>query len=58
MSVTGIFCSKPLIFGDWFGNIEFLVAPLEYHAIILDLEFLRLSKAAPIIHESRLIFLD
>jgi hypothetical protein len=58
MSVTGIFCSKPLRFGEWFGNMDFLVAPLEYHAMILGLESLRLSKATPIIHESCLIFLD
>jgi hypothetical protein len=58
MSVTGIVRSTPLRVGEWFGNMDLLVAPLEDHVMILGLDFLRLSKEAPLIHESRLVFLD
>jgi hypothetical protein len=58
MSVTWIVHSTPLRVGEWFGNMDLLVAPLEDHAMILGLDFLRLSKAAPLIHESHLVFLD
>jgi hypothetical protein len=58
MLVTRIFCSAPLRVGKWFGNMDLLLDPLEYHAMILGLEVVRLYKETPIIHESRLVFLD
>jgi hypothetical protein len=44
--------------GEWFGNMDLLVAPLDDHVMILGLDFLRLSKATPLIHEIHLVFLD
>jgi hypothetical protein len=58
VSVTGIVCSTPLRVGEWFGNMDLLVDPLDDHAMILGLDFLRISKAGPLIHESCLVFLD
>jgi predicted aspartyl protease len=49
MLVTGIVPSTPLRVGEWFENMDILVAPLEDHAMILGLDFLRLAKAAPLI---------
>ena len=48
----------PLRVREWFGNMNLLVAPLEYHAMILGLDFLILAKKATLIHESHLVFLD
>jgi predicted aspartyl protease len=58
MSMIGIVHSTPLRVGEWFGNMDLLVAPLDDHAMILGLDFLILSKASPLIHESHLVFLD
>jgi hypothetical protein len=58
MSMTGIVRSMPLRVGEWFGNMDLLVAPLEDHAMILGLDFIRLSKETPLIHESFLVFWD
>jgi hypothetical protein len=58
VSMIGIVHSTPLRVGEWFGNMDMLVAPLDDHAMILGLDFLRLSKATPLIHESHLVFLD
>jgi hypothetical protein len=58
MSMIWIIHSTPLRVREWFGNMDLFVAPLEDHAMIMGLYFLRLAKVAPLIHESHLVFLD
>jgi hypothetical protein len=58
MSVTRIVHSTPLRVGEWDDNMDLLVTPLDDHMMILVLDFLRLSKDAPLIHKSCLLFLD
>jgi hypothetical protein len=50
--------STPLRVGEWFDNMDLLVAPLEDHGMILGFDFLILAKEAPLIHEIHLVFLD
>jgi hypothetical protein len=56
--VMGIVHSTPLRVEDWFGNMDLFIALLEYHAVILGLDFLILSKESRVIHNSFLVLLD
>jgi len=38
--------------------MDVLVSPLEFHVMIFGLDFLRISKEPPLIHEIHLVFLD
>jgi hypothetical protein len=58
MSMIWIIHSTSLRVREWFGNMDLFVAPLEYHATIQGLYFLKLAKVAPLIHEIHLVFLD
>jgi hypothetical protein len=58
MHVTWIAHSTPLRVGERFGNMNLLVSPLEYHVMILGLDFLKLSKVPPLIHKIHLVLLD
>jgi hypothetical protein len=58
MHVTWIVHSTPLRVEEWFGNMNLLVSPLEYHVMILGLDFIKLSKSPPLIHKIQLVLLD
>jgi hypothetical protein len=58
MPVIRIVRSTSLRMGEWFDNMDLLVDPLDDHVMILGLDFLILSKEAPFIHKSHLVFLD
>jgi hypothetical protein len=49
MPMIGIVRSTTLRVVDWFDSMALLVSPLEYHVMILDLDFLKLAKTTPLI---------
>jgi hypothetical protein len=56
--VIRIVHSTPLRVAEFFGNMDVFVDPLEYHVMILGLDFLILSKVVPDIYERHLVLLD
>jgi hypothetical protein len=43
----GLICSVPLRIGDWFGNLDLVVVPLDDYTIILGQDFFQVAQAIP-----------